>query len=377
MMKKNDKLTAVVVGHDHQNTLGVIRSLGEGGFRVWAVLITDGNTCATAHSRYLEKVVEVPFSDLLDALLQLGDSLEKTVPLIPCGDEAAAIIDKNAELLQKSYLLPYTGNGSMFQLMNKMNMLEAAKAAGLNVPRWVSVQRADFERLEGVCESLRFPVIVKPIKLLPGGTFSFHIVEDHCALCACLDYVRENCGSVIFQEYIRKTAEYGVNGCRLRNSGQTIFGGMIEKKRFSQISLGSTTAGTILPDTHGLSKAAKRFVEYIDYRGVFDMEFITDGADFYFVEMNFRNGGYGYAYTKAGRNFPAIWAGEASGEDVSNFLNKPLQSIFFINESADLQNVRAGKLSVITWITDVVRARARLYINCKDLRPLLKKVMRK
>ena len=90
--------------------------------------------------------------------------------------------------------------------------------------------------------------------------------------------------------------------------------------RFSQSSLGSTTAGTILPDEQGLCDAARSFVEYIDYRGIFDMEFITDGKDFYFVEMNFRNGGYGYAYTRAGRNFPTIWAGEACGADVDAWL---------------------------------------------------------
>ena len=40
-MKKAATITAVVVGHDHQNTLGVIRSLGEDGIRVIAVFLSD------------------------------------------------------------------------------------------------------------------------------------------------------------------------------------------------------------------------------------------------------------------------------------------------------------------------------------------------
>lgn len=107
------------------------------------------------------------------------------------------------------------------------------------------------------------------------------------------------------------------------------------------------------------------------------MEFITDGKVFYFVEMNFRNGGYGYACTKAGRNFPAIWASEACGASVEAYLHQPLQSVFFINESADLQNVRAGNISVATWFGDVMRAKAHMYINRRDMGPLLKKIMRK
>ena len=191
------------------------------------------------------------------------------------------------------------------------------------------------------------------------------------------EYLDRNCDCAIVQEYVEKTGEYGVNGCRLHHSGETVFGGVIEKKRFSQTSLGSTTAGTILPDAHGLCDAAKRFVEHIDYRGIFDMEFITDGVDFYFVEMNFRNGGYGYAYTKAGRNFPAIWAMESVGMDVEKELGASVRKTFFINESADLQNVRAGNISIFTWFRDVIRADAHMYINRRDMKPLLKKIARK
>lgn len=131
-----------------------------------------------------------------------------------------------------------------------------------------------------------------------------------------------------------------------------------------------------MPDAHDLCVQAKKFVEAIDYRGIFDMEFITDGKDIYFVEMNFRNGGYGYACTRAGRNFPAIWASEALGKPIGTFLCKSVDSIFFINESADLQNVRAGNISIITWLWDVLRAKAHMYINLRDMKPLLKKIMR-
>ena len=54
-MKTTSIPTAVVVGHDHQNTLGVIRSLGEGGIRVKAVILSDGGACSTVHSKYVEE----------------------------------------------------------------------------------------------------------------------------------------------------------------------------------------------------------------------------------------------------------------------------------------------------------------------------------
>ena len=59
------------------------------------------------------------------------------------------------------------------------------------------------------------------------------------------------------------------------------------------------------------------------------------------------------------------------------YLRKPAKTVFFINESADLQNVRAGKLSMAAWLADVLRAKAHMYINYRDMKPLLKKIMGK
>lgn len=377
-MNNTNTPAAVVVGHDHQNTLGVIRSLGEDGIRVNAVILSDGGLCATAYSKYIDRVFIVHPNEIIDTLLRIGSTLTGKAALIPCGDDTVAPIDKAHNLLMEMYHLPHTGSGgSIASLMNKMTMLQAAREAGLKVPDWVGAAAEDFPHLGRLCKQLTFPCILKPVDLLPGGIFEFRILETADELHNSMDYITKNCSSIIVQEFIRKTGEYGVNACRLHDSGETIFGGVIEKKRFSQASLGSTTAGTILPDQYGLYNEARRFVEHIDYRGIFDMEFITDGKDFYFVEMNFRNGGYGYACTKAGRNLPAIWVREACGIPVENCPLQPLRHIFFINESADLQNVRAGNVSIFTWLADVLRAKAHMYINCRDMQPLLKKIMRK
>lgn len=377
MQKKNNATTAVVVGHDHQNTLGVIRSLGESGIRVKAVLLADDVNCSTAQSKYIDEAIVVEESTLIDTLIRLGNQMAEPVPLIPCGDAAAAPVARAYERLVNAYILPCAKDGSnMLRLMNKINMLQAAQNAGLTVPAWVSIQQEDFWDLERLCADLRFPCILKPIDLLPGGTFEFRIIRSKEDLGSSVEYITANCSSIIIQQYIQKIGEFGVNACRLHRSGETVFCGVIEKKRFSQASLGSTTAGTICPNHHDLCEQARKFVEAIDYRGIFDMEFITDGEEYYFVEMNFRNGGYGYACTKAGRNLPAIWASEAVGNTIEKFCAKPIKTIFFINESADMQNVRAGNTSVFTWLWDVLRAGAHMYINCADMRPVLEKMMR-
>jgi hypothetical protein len=52
-MSINSEPIAVIAGSDHQNTLGIIRSLGEAGFRVKAVIVSCGGNCATAHRNIL------------------------------------------------------------------------------------------------------------------------------------------------------------------------------------------------------------------------------------------------------------------------------------------------------------------------------------
>lgn len=377
-MKKAKTLTTVVVGSDHQNTLGVIRSLGEGGIRVKAVILSDHKCCPTALSKYIDEVFVISFQEMVDVLVRIGTESTGKVPLIPCGDDVAVPVAQAYDVLSQWYILHKTSDGSdMLHLMKKTAMLETARKLGLHVPEWVTLLEQDYVHIEQRCAHLKFPCIVKPVGLKPGGVFEFHIVHCMNELLSIEEYICNNCKSVIVQQYIQKTAEFGVNACRLYHSGETIFCGVIEKERFSQASLGSTTVGTICTDPHNLCEQARKFVEGIDYRGIFDMEFITDGKEYYFVEMNFRNGGYGYACTKAGCNFPAIWVCEALKTNWDRFLSNPVKTTFFINESADLQNVRAGQCSIFRWFFDVMRAKAHMYINRKDMRPFWKKVLKK
>ncbi len=373
----SSKKIAVVIGYDHQNTLGVIRSLGEADFAVKAVLITEHSSCSTAKSKYIDDAILVKDSNVVDNLVSLAGSYEKKLPLIPCGDELTRLIALNYNRLSDLFYLPSTNCSiAMNDLMNKITMMEIARSAGLNVPNWISLKNNEFSKLQEHCAKFRYPIIIKPITLLKNGKFEFRIVKNADELADSILYLQLNCETALIQEYIEKIEEFGVNGCRLIHSAQTVFGGVVEKSRFSQSSLGSTTAGIICEDRHGLYELASKFVEMIDYRGIFDMEFISDGQKIYFIEMNFRNGGYGYAFTKAGRNFPAIWSCEAIGKSILELTGCPIKSIFFINETADIQNVRARNLRFYKWFWDVIRAKAHMYINRKDMKPFFNKVFR-
>ena len=57
-MKKYNKIEneIIVIGGDHYNALGVIRSLGDCGIKPIFILLTDNNEYMSGHSKYIKKL---------------------------------------------------------------------------------------------------------------------------------------------------------------------------------------------------------------------------------------------------------------------------------------------------------------------------------
>lgn len=367
----------IVIGHDHQNTLGVVRSLGEKGYSVFLVIYSEEDVCFTSKSKYVTQAHYISHSKLVEKLLSISASyVDKKIPVVPCDDYTMKVLDSNFNLLKDKYFLPnsFEEQGYVTNLMQKANMFDMAIKAGLNVPQYIFIDVDATSNIFDDCNDFTFPCIVKPILLKDGGKFNYQIVNNFSELIDYRDFVIKNYKQVVVQQYINIVSEYGINGCRLYNSGNCVFGGVIEKIRFSQQSMGSTTAGKIVKDKNNLCDEISKFVELINFRGIFDVEFVFDGEKFYFIEINFRNGGYGYAYTKAGRNFPAIWVQEAYGKEFSELVLREIKETFFINESADLHNVKAKNQTIFRYLFDFIHAKAHMYINKNDMSPLIKKL---
>ena len=70
------KAQAVVVGMDHINTLGIIRSLGEAGIKPSAIIISkDKDKSWSLKSKYLNKKLScvIPVKKTCDTLIKNGE----------------------------------------------------------------------------------------------------------------------------------------------------------------------------------------------------------------------------------------------------------------------------------------------------------------
>lgn len=150
MKMKNKSNLAIIIGSDHHNTLGLIRSLGVNGVNPFLILVNPqgvNNYCAK--SKYLEGVKIV--RDDEEALAFLNDSFDGELhkPVIfPSSDGAEFLIDTHRDELAGKYILSGINEkqGAVAELMNKSSQANWAKSIGIKI---ADTQFVDIQQYNG------------------------------------------------------------------------------------------------------------------------------------------------------------------------------------------------------------------------------------
>ena len=151
---------AVLIG-GYVNALGLVRGLASRGIQT-AVVTTKPFDIAH-RSRLVGSHDAAP--DIEERPEQLVELLERRVPewrgwvLIPTNDAALAALTDAHERLCPAYRVAAPEPEAALTLLDKDAMLEAASAAGLDVPR----RYGPATEATAAAEGLEFPVIVKPL----------------------------------------------------------------------------------------------------------------------------------------------------------------------------------------------------------------------
>lgn len=349
----------VILGDPFNNTLGLIRSLGEANIGFILILVGNEDRLFVSKSKYIK-------SDCLYCINKINDSLDillnfnnnKKLFLIATNDIAAKFIDDNEPVLSDFYITPMNGKhiGNLFQ-KNKQCLL--AKQCGLDVPKSLTFERNDsLEHLDF------FPLLLKPILSTKGEKSDIHICYNKKELNEALKK-SSKCNSFIVQEYIEKDFEINILGVSTKEG--IVCPGGIKKIRhyptiYSPCSFGKYIS---IKDLSIDVEAIKSYISNIGYIGLFSVEFLKKGDKFYFMEFNFRNDGLAYTATCAGINMPEILI---KGEIPSHIKFK---SIYMMDYSIDFCHVKDGNISLLTWIIDFIKTKCHLYLNFRDINPLL------
>lgn len=349
-----------VLAIDHYNPLAIVRSLGEEGLNP-IVLLNGHKSSRIERSKYVKDIFYFDsFEAALDYLIQ-NYSNEEFKPFIYNGtDETTLLLDNNYEKL-KDHFYFMNGGGRLSPFMEKYSQTITADKVGIQIPR------EELLKTGTLPTSLRYPVMTKATTSAKGGNWKANafICENESELKQA--YSQMSVDTILVQEYIRKKNELCIDGISI-NGGEKVFMPYgCNYFSMTKDSYGGYIYYTPFNDKDLVSKITSLLREF-HYSGIFCIEFL-EGEDgkYYFLEVNLRHSGWGYAYTYGGYNLPVRWAISTLENEISMH-NFKLKKYFTAMSEWDDINTRFfnREISLFRWIKDFIKVDCTLYSNRKD-----------
>lgn len=358
-MKRKIGSAAVVVGDSFNNTLGLIRSLGEAGVNISLILVGN-DRLSICKSRYLtsSQIYKVSkLDECLSILRNIGHNMGQEQRYLICtNDKAAQYIDVHEPELSRYFITPMRGS-QLGEMMDKEEQCKLALECGFTVPR-----SEIYTKGNRFPESVPFPILLKPTNSNHGAKSDIHICKNKEELDCALN-CDSGCDRFIVQEYVDK--EYEINVIGVSTDHGVFVPGAVRKLRhypelYSPCSYGVyQSVETLSVDVAPIRK----FMGRVGYVGPFSVELLRKNGKDYFMECNFRHDGLAYVATAAGVNLPAMLF------DKCNSGNIELKETYMMDLSTDYCHVKNGTLNRWQWARDFMRTGCQLNFNRRDPMP--------
>lgn len=357
----------IVAGGNHHNTYGVIRALGQKKVKPFLLLVCDNYDSFLLKSNYIIGSEVVSSEEEAIAFLKKNKQLNKGTVIIACSDGMSSALDCNKNSLSDCYALPgASGQGMITSVMDKETMSRIGKEVGFNVPKsWVVTSIDDIAKVE-------YPCITKPILSKDGHKSDISICQNKNELERVIG--EGSCHTYQVQKFIIKDYEYQLIGLSLKGGKEVIIPGFSKCIR----PCPGTNTGFLHYESLDNIKAplelCRKFIQTTGYSGLFSIEFLRDelGRD-YFMEMNFRNDGNAICVTASGTNLPYLWyLANTHGDYKRELKLSTFKSVYAMPEFQDFDNfVRTKKLTIVSWLKDVIRTDVFMVFNKSDIRPFI------
>ena len=370
MLEEMLKHKFIVFCQDHYNPLGIVRSLGEKGIRT-IVILESVHPVMINHSKYVEKLHIVKTQEEgLKLLVRIYGKEPKKPFLYTASDDITSLLDLHyEELIDKFYFFHGNSQGIITKYMDKENICKLAVECGCEI---AGTEMVAFGTLPS---KVRYPLITKAIISTLGGwkgdSFICHNEEE---LKDAYKHIRSK--RILLQEYIAKKNELCLDGFCF-NGGEDVYIPYYSNYlRFSNKSYGPYMVMRPFTDKKIMGQV-KAILKRVGFTGIFSVEFLIDQNDkLYFLEVNFRNSTWSYAYTCGGYNMPYLWAKATLEGSLDLSFIKPQDEFTAMVEPYDfIENVvKCRKVGLFQWIKEVKRSRCYFY-NKLDNNPFWHYIM--
>ena len=346
--------SVIIIGGNHINTLGLIRSAGEIGIYPDVILEPcNPKFCTLRFSKYISKLYPLESIDqLLPTLIGLSKN-QQDKPIVICGsDHAMSIIDANMDIIAPLFhtFNIHNTQGLINRYLDKTQTFGVACKAGFDIIRtWnPSFQNFDISQVE-------YPCIVK-------GINSIECNKTVMAVCHNIDELQtalENRDRLIIQDYIEKDFELDIVGISIHNGKEVYIGGAVRKIRET---IESQSQYDILEPLANYPQVdfdmVKRFVKNLGYEGIFSIEIMCCKDKVFFLEINLRNDGTSYMYTAAGINYVKAWIDYCKGKQTDYMAEL-------------ISNLLNGSVSPSQWLKDFFYCDSYFVLSRHDLKPFI------
>jgi predicted ATP-grasp superfamily ATP-dependent carboligase len=320
---------ALVLGGDFLIELGVARSLGRRGVPVWVVggaaaaSVGGRRLAAIRTSRHCRRTLEWPAAGepervayLLDAARRHG--LSGWV-LIPSGDNEAALVARNHDLLSATYRLTTPAWDTLRWTYDKRRTYELAERVGVPVPETWRPQR--MEDLDDIDEAL--PVVLKPAmkdlvnRFTAARAWPARTPEQLRRLYAdAVSLVPAE--TVLVQRLVPGGGAAQVSFACLADRGRIVAELTARRSRQYPADFGQGSTLVESVDIPELREPCARLIAELGYDGLMELEFKRDEEDgsYRLLDMNARPWVWHPLGAAAGVDFPHLLYRVATGEDV-------------------------------------------------------------
>lgn len=353
----------IVVGYNTYNAYGIMRSLGEAGLRPYLIL-DHLHRAYVGKTRYAREVDEfVTLEAIPSLLMEKYSRLSPTPVVICCDDPVQATVDDHYDELSRHFLLATAGGkqGEIRRLMDKDVQMQYARQAGLDVPRSWHLKRG-----ATIPEDMAYPCFCKPLCSAKGSKLYMKVCHTPQELIQQISH-QDN----LVQEYIDRDFE------------AMVWGSWTGGEDYCLIGMGRKIRQW--PDDHSLSSYCvledpglhprldmdkiKAFLRAMNYRGMFNLEFVVKDGKYYLIEINLRNGGKQHLTTAAEANLPYIFVKTLSGGAID--MPEVKRPTYLMDELTDCRQVVKGRIKARAWLRDFIHTDTFFIANWRDLWPFI------
>jgi predicted ATP-grasp superfamily ATP-dependent carboligase len=299
---------AIVLGADYRG-LGVVRSLGRKGIRVW-VLTQPGERLAGS-SRYAERTLRRPPDDLAGFLLGLCGV--DGWALFPTTDEDAALLGRRHAELAERFTVTSPPWDIVRWAYDKRRMHGLAEQLGIPAPRTAFGLDAD----------VGFPAVLKPAvkvgfnRLTAAKAWRVDSPKElHERLAEAAELVDPSV--LMVQELIPGGGETQLSYAALVSDGVPLASLTARRTRQYPADFGRASTYVETASVPDIVEPSRRFLECIRFTGLVELEYKRDPRDGVpkLLDVNPRVWGWHTLGAAAGLDFSWLMWLLASGQDV-------------------------------------------------------------